>query len=742
MRTTSVLAIFAAVTAALAWWTWDRPVEFEAPANDVSTASPASALPSAEFPGVDRAAAVPEPDHAEILSTVPGSSSRSVLVQTVDTEGRPLQGIPLVWGERADAARPIGEAVFTTGLAATARIDLPDPGEHPRVWVHALVLAERRICEPIPDATVDEAPLRLTVPSHGIVRIDVDPGIPDVERVSLTVARTAAEIGIRSFDGRSLPHQWRDVQDATATFEHVALGLNLEVQVWGESGGGRHPRKFAGPVAPGQTVVFRLSEAGVPALSGRILDPSGAPMTAKRFRVKLESSSMNRGFSLRTNDAGRFRIELEDRGLRSLTLLPMEERATGSFGSEQEDYSRRVRRMLPAEVHGDLDLGDLRLEPSPILAAGRVTDRSGVPISGVNLHVEVLLMERPGTEDVFDGVQDARAVSGEDGSFTVFGDPPQSRVRLTAYSQEHLAPPPLPFLAGDEQLLVVVHRAGALAGSVLFPDRLERVGIVASLHPPPAGQQAEVDVTPNRDGRGSFRWRPLPPGVYDLRLQIGEGYEPFHVVPGVTVTEGEAKEDPRLRDVRIEDFLDLAEIRLRTADGSPLPGMVTLYTMAAVGNGASGKGVPVKDGLVRMLCRPEAPADVAIGADGFQVVLLPAFAGSTDAVLTPAFDLVVRVTGSEPLRNEHGGYQLLDQWFTPDGEVALLAGSARSRGAHEPDASREIRVRVQRPGELRLMWSLPQPDAKWTLVAGPRILVEAGDAGRVVEIPAPELPNR
>lgn len=729
----SLLTLFVAASACGGPEDEASPAPADASAELAATAPPS--LAAAELRRQE-AARAPEPEAAAPSL----ADAHEIVVQTLDEGGMPLAGVPVGWSADAEHARSRAEAVLSSGLSGTARIRLPPEDDGVRRWIHALVLAPEPLRVAVPDGDLGEEPLRLVVPPVGGIRVEVDLPASGALRASLT--SVAADSSRPSFRFGSRPTQWRAIGPDGALFEAVALGLPVEVQLWSEQGGGHHVRRFDGPVAPGQIVVCRVSEEGFPALAGRVLDEAGVPTADAWYRVVLRSSSARRSTRLLTDAEGRFRIELEETsGWESLSLLPwIAGRSAGFSDEDEEDPSRWIHQPLPPEVHERLDLGDLQLGPAPLLAAGRVTDRSGAPVPGIQLQVQSRMMQRADGEDLYFELDRARATSDADGAFRIYGEAPKEPVRLTAFSPEHLPPPPLPFLAGDSRLALTIHRAGSLTGSVVFPPGLERIGIVVSLHPPPAGTRCEADVIPNREGRGSFLWRPLPPGLYEVRFQIGSGYEPFHVVPGVLVEAGAPPADPRLRDVRLEDHLRLAELRLRTADGSPVPERAMLYTIAPGGRGAHGKGLVPKEGVVRLLCRPEAPADVAIAADGFLTLMLPGFSGSGEAWLTPAFDLIVRVSGSEPLRNEFGDFVLHAQWFEADGSPALLAHSARDDGLYILGEGRESALPVSRPVELRLTWRIPGADGTWRSVEAARAAVHADDAGRVLTV-APPVPR-
>ena len=67
-------------------------------------------------------------------------------------------------------------------------------------------------------------------------------------------------------------------------------------------------------------------------------------------------------------------------------------------------------RLPPDLLPGEIDGGEVRLAPVPLLAAGRVVDPSNRPIPGARVTVSA-----PGT------MKTSEAVAGEDGTFAVWG---------------------------------------------------------------------------------------------------------------------------------------------------------------------------------------------------------------------------------------------------------------------------------------------------------------------------------
>lgn len=706
-------------------------------AVDAELPAPAAELlraPVAETSSQGEIAALPEPKDEVI--------GQEVWVRTVDEAGRPVSGIPVGFGWSAERAHSETLGV-TAAPDALARIRIPPPQPDRDRFVHALLLGPSAASAPVPDAIDFDRPIDVVLPAHGAVRVEVEEAI---SMYTQCVLDRADEQPVDPRFGHREGGLWSEVREGVVDYPCVALGQPLLVTLRQQHGSSAIERAVAGPTRAGEVVIVRMSAGSEPALVGRLLEPSGEPLAAAVCSIKLLSEGSNAGRMLTTGNDGRFRIELDAQSvqgmMKEMTLRldrPNPQQGWGS-GSFVTDLSRRVRITLPAQIEaGAYDLGDLRLEAAPVLVAGRVSNRSGEPVAGVNLHVQQALFVHANGESTYGELDEASAISTEDGSFTVFGDPPDAALQLVAHERSYLSPPPVPFLAGDPNLQLIVHRAGAIEGSVIFPVGLQRLGITIALDPAAPGQRAELSVSPNLDGRGTFRFSTLTPGEYELRFQIGRKHSPFHVVSGIVVTEGDPQRDPRLTEVDIASYLSLATIRLRTSDGSPLPDMVMVHTFDGEGNGVHGTGVPPTDGVVSVLCRPEAPADLAITAKGFQNVFLPALRGDLEVVLTPVFQVVLRVANEKALDTPHGKCFLQVNWRVPPGVPTLLP---TLRGAAERTlrlAGREGNLTVAYPCEVEFRWNVPRGDGSWTTREGAIVTLHGGDAGRVIELPSPLL---
>ncbi len=182
----------------------------------------------------------------------------------------------------------------------------------------------------------------------------------------------------------------RGSEGGVATYEHVGLGLEFRLSV---SAIGTRGTSLAepGPTTPGEVVELRaqLGEP-LPWLTGRVLDADGEPVE-ESFHVDVRPIALSEGpdaqesdegwwFAVRTDADGRFRQAVLPELVPAGSELAFEERPRA--GVPQGSVARTARVALPAPfpVAGDVDVGDLVLEPLPLIVGGTVTGPDGAPV--------------------------------------------------------------------------------------------------------------------------------------------------------------------------------------------------------------------------------------------------------------------------------------------------------------------------------------------------------------------------
>jgi hypothetical protein len=346
------------------------------------------------------------------------------------------------------------------------------------------------------------------------------------------------------------------------------------------------------------------------------------------------------------------------------------------------------------DFRGDLPLGethlpDVTLRPKPLLAAGRVVDAQGEPITtGLSMthanpafvHVErwVVDPDHAGA-GVWVVVEELETRTRADGTFRVSGESNAERLALRATWIHDVAAERVEFAPGATDLVLRVVDAGEIAIEMQTTLDIDLARFGAKLVLAGASEQARhrsIFAQVKCDAHGRVRVIGLMPGVWSLSL--GPPFAPrLVVVDRIDVKSGERADvgidlDGWIERVRIEVVDERGE-RLTAAQ---------LRTDGAFERG----GVParVEPGVFELLV-PLAGARVNVECDGYSGVALPEVRNDQRVVLqspvSAPVSVRVRARGAEPLER--------------DGEARCAVrvggfGRARSVGARA-DVRRDVR---------------------------------------------------
>src|SRR6185436_11636143 len=106
-------------------------------------------------------------------------------------------------------------------------------------------------------------------------------------------------------------------------------------------------------------------------------------------------------------------------------------------------------------------------------------------------------------------------------------------LRLAVSSEEFIEPEPIAFARGARDVVVVLERGGAVAGSVLAPE-----GLSPTVFQMRRGDSASPNQAVSIEEDGTFVARGLAPGLVDLSLWLAPGSVLLKEFPGVAVADG------------------------------------------------------------------------------------------------------------------------------------------------------------------------------------------------------------
>lgn len=428
----------------------------------------------------------------------------------------------------------------------------------------------------VPNPPGGGEPVRVTLPPAApvVVEVRTAAGTPAGEGAYVTLGwrplAAGEEQGFRG--GRT---NRRDAAGGAATFEHVGLGLELELEAGLHDGSVEPVRQTApGPVAADRE--HRLAVAlgpSRPRLEGRLLDAEGKPLPWLRFALSTHARHPPRD-ELQRGDAtvhhadgeGRFRVQLTPPpsrgGPHDLRFL---ERPYGGTGSATR-VPCYAEVALPAGPPGGgaVALGDLVLQELPIVAAGRVEDGRGEAVHGA------LVIVRPPPAG-----GSGRRPTDERGSFEVRGLTDAAELELRAELGSLGRSDPVAVAAGTADAVLVVRSnppdpyveaapGGRLQGRVLLDDGVP-AGALEVVVRPEGGAARSGYLT-----AGRFAFDPVPPGAADVEVRTARTGWVLERVERVAVEPGLESADPRVETIDLRGRVRLLRLRLLRPLGTPV----------------------------------------------------------------------------------------------------------------------------------------------------------------------------
>jgi len=537
--------------------------------------------------------------------------------------------------------------------------------------------------------------LELRLPAVGSVQLELESAPPE------------SWVALEVFDRDENPDEiererefdtWLPLKDGKAHFGCVEAGRQL--LVWLRSRDVEAPVDDVlrrGPRAQGEGVVLRLQAKPQGAtFAGRAVDEQGTPLAEMDFTADLYAVQQSRREHVqresgRTEEDGSFVFSTaEDVSSATQVELHWRDERNVSLGF--------VRVALTPPVAGaTVELGEVRLVASSVLAAGRVVDVAGQPVprAWVDLHDAVHRTRRDGSVRTSWERRSSPVLADDEGHFVVRGERKAASIGLRARSNG-ASSPLREFAAGSSEVELRLEHAGAIAGRLQLPPSLSTdfVLVQAVRKTPAVG-----DLLPQQeqwvrlDTAGEFVLRGLALGAYDVRVFTSGGERELGAVENVQVAASSETRDPRL------DPLDLSGLEFRTVtvftpNGKPLSDGTALT--AGDGGGDSELHWISQGKLLVGL----NDSTLWIVADGCMIERFEPSSGVDEIRLRPAAN--VRVQLQAPLAPPPESYEL-QAWIAGRGEPSFLADEAADWLGVD---GAQIEGTVRRPGAVTLRLQL------------------------------------
>jgi hypothetical protein len=479
-----------------------------------------------------------------------------VAIEVALADGRPAVGVSL--------GLDLGDTTFSDLTDADGRASFEHVGfacatRDARAEVAVQVPLEPRLAAVLEGEPRE--PVRFRLPPLASVEVTVlDPQrvpVPDGTMLQLGLVRPTESRDLSPFARSARQRIVGATNDGHALFAFVEPGLELELLVRTPGAVAERKAYFPGPARAGErlehTLVLALDQ---PVLEFRVLEAPGRPLADAELglRLSVRSRYMRNEHqpAARTDSEGRFRLE-----------LPAEfragERRMLRITAREESLGARVD-LAGAFEPGLRSMGDVMLEPVPLVVAGRVSDGEGKGVAGAALELEGAVTEdEEGERFWYWEDLPLRVVSGADGAFAARGLIEARRLRLSARAGAQRSAR-VEAKVGAEAVELVVRTGGTLAGSLLLDPAVPVGQLVLALQPESADPRVgarDSDAEQHDQVRpdGSFTLEDVVPGSYRFEVRTSSNRS-LAEIAGVVVAGGEETRDPRLQglDLRASIF--------------------------------------------------------------------------------------------------------------------------------------------------------------------------------------------
>ena len=573
-------------------------------------------------------------------------------------------------------------------------------------------------CDP---ARLPEEPLELVLPETGSLEIVlVTPeGTP---HEGLAWVRTGYRPLVPSRPSTwSRPAYTHVIRDGRLVLE-VGPGLAFDFEVEGEDFV-EFEAEGVGPRRAGELATVRL-EIGRSAstVAARLL-ADGEPLPDARVVVFQEigyvgGARQGREDRERTDAGGRI----------SFPVLPPEDparRLTFEFSTRHDGEELSAELVLGPELApGENELGDLALEPRPLLLAGRIVDDAGNPVPGASVRLYARVADpESGTGTSWERLRAAGAEAGRDGRFEARGRSSAAVIGVTPAREGFTAGERAEFPRGTRDATVVMSAGGSIAGRVLVDPsigtRTVSVFVRSELAERNAGTQHK-QVDPDT---GAFELKGLKPGRYTLLATVGMNEEVARA-EGLLVEAGRTVRDPRFDPLDLRGELSVWRVRARCADEFPVESFQVLIKDEKGGYRGSSQGSRGDRPLTLITSRPAL--DLLVRANEHRDLELLGVKNDLDVLLDAGLRVELTlegVTGLDP------GLSI----------AASLVGGARSGRPESQtwvqfDAAGVARFRVGVPGTYQVALQLLEGESLSVDIEHEKLSIEVLDRSEPQQI--------
>lgn len=520
----------------------------------------------------------------------------------------------------------------------------------------------------------------------------------------------------------------RAITNGAARFEPVRVGGELELAI-SQGDDSAQILRIRAPASQGEVVQAEFRDArGAVVLLVRLVDEQGAPLADREisciYAAGGDLGADESRSTLSTDAEGRLRFPLGSErasGLQRSLKLTLRDADSNQRSGQLE--------LAAAYAAGEHDLGDVRLNYPPCVAAGRVLDAQGAPVAGAAV-LASFVQSRPRGG----GSGSARILSRADGSFEVRAEWDCDEVNLSASHELALAPR-VRAPRGAQGIDLVLLESGWIEGRLLLDPSVATAELRVLVHR--AGESHEPDWnvrqrhTAKLQPDGAFKIAPLEPGSYDLHVAGTSYSDALLSVPSFKVLSGAGCDDPRL--ARIDLRGKLTAFRLELVPPDPSDAVLGELEVRPLVDGAEPFELSIRQGNVSIVV-PGPAAKVAINVSGFRPEVLERVSADTRVKLRRGPLVRLRAPSDAPLP---AAPMFVKASLAPVGSTGPGYDHYQ---ASVFDRNRELALHAPGAGEFVIRWSIEERTensvSTWTcnVPDEQRITVLESDVEQIFEI--------
>jgi hypothetical protein len=557
-----------------------------------------------------------KPDAANILMRV----NRPFTINVVQADGEPVAGAPVTVQSEVEFfastrayrhTNAQGSASFG-GLCTMIDSSRGVQTFFARLEVPVLLTAQTEMQRVnVTDQIFEAGIVTLSMPPTGGVRISIlDPeGNPSTESGIVNLNLEERENGPPGGISPTV-----EVVNGVAEFPYVGLGTSLTAEYRPQNVSNSDSISFPGPAEAGVWIETSITLTDWPTFTGVLLNPEGDPLSELDFDLKIkyryQDGDYQDGVRFRTDEQGYFRCEIPQ-AFPSRILLSQQVVFSAEYGQFGE--CEATLDLPPKPQPGENPLGEIQLQATPVLLAGRVLDMENNPIHGAELMIYCSPPRSSGLMNLGRN-QKFRAQCNAEGNFVIQGKVEENSssfvtVNATGYNSFRQD-----ISLGQVDVDFHLGKAGVLLGSILLDEGIDSAKLSISMKR--RLQQDTIRLSPTaKPNLFQFRYEGNCDTPYVFRVDEnslvsilnGEG---LFVLEGVLLPQGGEIRPPELQPLDLRGRIKQYKFIVQDREGQRIDATLSLKSERGSSSTSINRGAATLISSVPI-------TEIAVSAPGF-----------------------------------------------------------------------------------------------------------------------------